>query len=94
MTKATNSSSPINPPDSNQSGRNFDASSEPSGGQPVPQRQPRPFIGIQFKCCQTYGRIYRNHEATAYAGNCPRCGKRVYVPIRHGGGSSRFFSAG
>ncbi|SMP66056.1 hypothetical protein SAMN06265222_109180 [Neorhodopirellula lusitana] len=72
----------------------FDTASDPAPRQPENTRAPRPFIGIQFKCCSTYGRIYRNHEANAYAGNCPRCGKRVNVPIRHGGGSARFFSAG
>lgn len=82
------------PNDSGRSGQNFDASSDPVPREPKPARSTRPFIGIQFKCCQTYGRIYRNHEATAYAGNCPRCGKRITVPIRQGGGSARFFSAG
>ena len=75
-------------------GRVFDIASEPSVSNSNASRSPRPFIGIQFKCCRTYGRIYRNHEANAYTGNCPKCAKRVNVPIRHGGGSNRFFSAG
>ncbi|MCC9643996.1 hypothetical protein LOC71_17065 [Rhodopirellula sp. JC740] len=55
---------------------------------------PRPFLGIQFRCCQTYGRIYRNDERTAYRGGCPKCGSRVEVPIGNGGTNQRFFSAG
>lgn len=53
-----------------------------------------PFIGIQFKCCRTYGRIYRNRDRNAYVGNCPKCAARIKVPIGPGGGSNRFFSAG
>ncbi|TWU36163.1 hypothetical protein [Novipirellula artificiosorum] len=53
----------------------------------------RPFLGIQFLCCKTYGRIYRNAELTAYVGNCPKCAKRISVPIGPGGTSSRFFKA-
>ncbi|MEO9590530.1 hypothetical protein [Rhodopirellula bahusiensis] len=55
---------------------------------------PRPFIGIQFRCCQTYGRIYRNDQRTAYRGRCPKCGARMEIPIGSGGTNKRFFSAG
>ncbi|KLU03262.1 hypothetical protein RISK_004574 [Rhodopirellula islandica] len=55
---------------------------------------PRPFLGIQFRCCQTYGRIYRNDQQTAYRGGCPKCGARVEVPIGSGGTNKRFFTAG
>jgi hypothetical protein len=58
------------------------------------KRRNRPFLGIQFRCCRSYGRIYRNAAATAYEGHCPRCGSRVKVPIGPGGKDSRFFSAG
>ena len=58
-----------------------------------PQREPRPFLGVLFRCCNTYGRIYRNKERTAYAGFCPRCGKRVVVAIGNEGTDSRFFVA-
>src|SRR6056297_1006042 len=37
----------------------------------------RPFVGIQFRCCRTYGRVYQNADATAYVGHCPRCARRV-----------------
>jgi hypothetical protein len=58
-----------------------------------PQREPRPFLGVLFRCCKTYGRIYRNKEKTAYAGFCPRCGKRVVVAIGSEGTDTRFFVA-
>lgn len=82
------------------SGSLFDYSNEPNreraaAGSGSPQsREPRPFLGIRFECCQTYGRIYRNQQRTAYEGKCPRCFGRVTVPIGSGGTSSRFFSAG
>lgn len=57
------------------------------------KREPRPFLGVMFQCCGTYGRIYRNKEKTAYAGFCPRCGKRVVVAIGKEGSDSRFFVA-
>lgn len=82
-------------PPSPEPGDFFDATSEPapSLGEQSPDRCHR-FLGIQFRCCRTYGRIYRDRDATAYQGNCPRCGSRVRVPIGPGGQGSRFFSAG
>jgi len=57
------------------------------------KRQPRPFLGIHFECCNVYGRIYRNAGGTAYIGACPTCGNTVRVPIGDKGCNSRFFSA-
>ena len=51
------------------------------------------FLGILFRCCNTYGRIYRNREQTAYVGMCPRCGKRIAVAIGKEGTDARFFIA-
>jgi hypothetical protein len=60
---------------------------------PKPPNAERKFLGIHFKCCNVYIRIYRNKEETAYEGRCPRCGKKVRVPIGGEGTSSRFFTA-
>ena len=53
------------------------------------------FIGVTFKCCNVYSRIYLNKQGTAYEGTCPRCyKKRVVVKIvENGGTESRFFEA-
>jgi PHP family Zn ribbon phosphoesterase len=56
-------------------------------------RDKQPFLGIHFKCCNVYARIYRDKDATAYVGRCPRCGAAVRVPIGKGGSPRRFFAA-
>ncbi len=66
---------------------NTDAPSDPK------EDQRRPWVGIRFDCCGVYTRIYRNPEATAYTGQCPRCGKKVRLKVGDGGTDSRFFVA-
>lgn len=51
------------------------------------------FLGIYFECCSTYGRIYKDRSEKTYQGMCPRCGKKIVVPIGEEGTSSRFFVA-
>lgn len=53
----------------------------------------RKFLGVHFKCCNVYSRVYVNKDKTAYQGACPRCGKRVSLRIGEGGTDARFFSA-
>ena len=53
----------------------------------------RKFLGVHFKCCNVYTRLYVNRLRTAYQGRCPRCGKRVSIKIGPGGSDSRFFTA-
>lgn len=55
--------------------------------------QGRPWIAVHWKCCQTYSRIYRNKEGTAYVGRCPKCGGPVQATIGQGGTATRFFEA-
>lgn len=70
-------------------GRNNDTGAEAASG----DKAGRPFVGVQFECCGIYARIYRNAAATAYAGNCPRCAKKIELKIGPGGSDSRFFTA-
>lgn len=80
-------------------GKHFDASSDPDE---APERPPattsrvqrRPFLGIQFSCCNMYARIYKSPRDACYRGHCPRCGRQVKVPIGSGGSAQRFFTAG
>ena len=51
------------------------------------------FLGVHFRCCNIYRRVYRNRNGTGYEGRCPRCGKQVHIPIGEGGVSNRFFEA-
>lgn len=57
------------------------------------ERTPKKFLGIMFKCCGVYGRIYENNDKTAYVGRCPRCMRTVKVKIGEGGTNTRFFEA-
>ena len=56
----------------------------------------RPYIGVTFKCCNVYARIYLNKEGTAFTGVCPRCYRnRIEVKVvERGGSNDRFFEAG
>lgn len=53
----------------------------------------RPWIAVQWECCSTYSRIYRNAEGTAYEGRCPKCQRPVRASIGVGGTNNRFFVA-
>jgi hypothetical protein len=54
----------------------------------------RPFLGMHFRCCNVYSRIYLNKEGTAFVGWCPRCAAKTEVKVSPTGSDSRFFSAG
>jgi hypothetical protein len=51
----------------------------------------RPFISVQFDCCNVYLRIYRSPDGSAYHGRCPKCGKPVHFAVGQGGTDSRVF---
>jgi hypothetical protein len=74
----------------------LDLSSAAAGGtspQPTPNTPAtsRPFISVQFDCCNVYLRIYRSADGTAYRGRCPRCGKPVHFAVGQGGTDARVF---
>ncbi len=55
------------------------------------KRDERPFLGVVFKCCKVYGRIYLNKQRTAFVGWCPRCAKPIRIKVSPDGTDSRFF---
>jgi len=57
------------------------------------ESEAKPFLGVYFMSCNTYGRLYKNADGTAYEGRCPRCGCACRVPVGEGGTSERFFRA-
>lgn len=54
---------------------------------------PRPFIGVLFRCCRVYTRVYLNQAGTKYEGRCPKCAARLSIAIKPGGSKSRFWEA-
>jgi hypothetical protein len=57
------------------------------------RRLSRPFIGIHFRCCNVYSRIYLNASGTAFVGWCPRCARKAEVKVSPTGSDTRFFEA-
>ncbi len=53
----------------------------------------RPHIGVIFKCCHVYSRIYINKKGDAFVGWCPKCARKMEVVISPFGTKSRFFTA-
>ena len=51
----------------------------------------RPFLSVQFACCNVYQRVYRDAAGNAYRGRCPRCGQQVTFAVGEGGTSARSF---
>ena len=60
----------------------------------VENKNKKPFVGMHFKCCHVYSRIYINAKRTAFSGHCPKCAKPVEIKISKDGSSSPFFTAG
>jgi len=63
-------------------------------GKPEEGNQNRPFIGVNFSCCNVYQRIKLNAAGTAFVGWCPKCAGKVEIKVSPTGSKSRFFSAG
>ncbi|MCD6162515.1 MAG: hypothetical protein J7K40_08905 [candidate division Zixibacteria bacterium] len=56
-------------------------------------RHRRPYIGVVFKCCNVYSRIYLSKNKTSFVGWCPKCGGKMVVEISPHGSKSKFFVA-
>ncbi len=74
-------------------GEHLDLTSGADEDRARPALGPRKFVGIQFACCDCYGRIYVNADGTAYTGYCPKCARPVRIRIGPGGTDNRFFVA-
>ena len=59
---------------------------EPNG----PRRR---FLSVWFRCCNVYGRMYRDAHCTRYDGRCPGCGAPVHAMIGASGTNRRTFEA-
>ena len=53
----------------------------------------RPYIGIYFRCCGVYQRIYKKSGQESYKGFCPHCLRKVVVPVSPHGTEERIFEA-
>ncbi len=73
-------------------GENFDSSSVPPSRAEDAANPDNRYLGVHFACCGVYSRVYVNRTATEYAGNCPKCRRRITFRIGNGGSDSRFFT--
>lgn len=61
-----------------------------SDARPVPH-EPRPSIGVYFRCANAYVRVFRNPQGTAYLARCPKCSKTKTFRVGPDGSSQRQF---
>jgi hypothetical protein len=69
----------------------LDLSSLPKSDAADARPSARPFIGVHFKCCGVYQRIYRSTDGERYEGRCPRCARQVRFRVGQGGTDDRYF---
>jgi hypothetical protein len=70
----------------------YDSNPKLQGENAESENSARPYLGVHFECCDVYLRLYRPKDRPFYQGRCPKCGKPIYIPVKKGGSSSRFFS--
>jgi hypothetical protein len=69
----------------------LDISSLPGQSPDAANPPARPFIGVHFKCCGVYQRIYRSNDGQRYEGRCPRCARQIRFTVGEGGTDDRYF---
>lgn len=63
----------------------------PQAGGGVRAVDRRPFLSVQFACCDVYTRIYRSADGAVYSGHCPKCAKPATFRVGPGGTDAREF---
>jgi hypothetical protein len=51
------------------------------------------WLGIWYRCCHTYGRLYKDAAGRMYVGRCPKCGAEARARVGSGGTNRRLFEA-
>jgi hypothetical protein len=59
----------------------------------APPSAPPESLGVMFECCNSYRRIWKRRDGSAYEGRCPRCARLVTIAVGPGGRSSRVWIA-
>jgi hypothetical protein len=61
--------------------------------QKEPPDSEKPHIGVIFKCCRVYARVYLNKKGDAFVGWCPKCARKMEIKVSPCGSKERFFTA-
>lgn len=72
-------------------GRDSPRTPEQSSGANAPGS--KSWLGIWFRCCHTYGRLYKDPTCRTYVGRCPKCGAQARAKVGSGGTNRRLFEA-
>jgi hypothetical protein len=69
----------------------LDVTSLPAPADSEDASSSRPYLSVQFACCNVYMRIYRSADGHRYEGRCPRCARPVRFMVGPGGTNQRTF---